>query len=193
MIRKGSPKELFLTTRRSAFASIQLATGDEIKKMFNADGTPISGCRDGHKSDATFLNANCHSAAGVKMIPLPGGRVELVCSTCHETVLGPLQAAPRPTVEWPFVFCDEHGKQISYIVCQHVLGAQKPEILVRASEENHGGNAHCFECNKLMLLSAEKFTEHKDKFSVVCAGHLNDLLGGNLEQLLTESETRRVN
>jgi hypothetical protein len=195
MVRVGSPNEVFLTIDSEPFQSIQLATGDEIKKFFNANGTEVLACQCGdsprHKvhgpSDVVFLHPGCHLGHGVEMVPLSDGRVLLACKTCHKPVLGPLQVAPRPVVEDPFIFCDYHGKQHSYLVCQHVLEGQEPEILNRATD-TEGGLATCRKCDKLFTLPLEKFKEHEDKFAVVCAGHLNDIVNGKLEEFLTEAE-----
>jgi hypothetical protein len=195
MVRVGSPKELFLTIDSEPFQSVQLTTGDEIKDFFNANGKEVIACECGdssrHKlhapSDVVFLHPGCHQGHSIVMVPLSNGRVQLACKTCYKSVLGPLQAAPRPTTEAPFIFCDYHGKQHGYFGCRHVLEGQEPAILNRATDTTIG-LAACHKCEKLLHLPLKKVEKHKDKFGVVCAGHLNDRVNGKLEQFLSEAE-----
>lgn len=127
------------------------------------------------------------SAGGVGYINRGNGRADVVCAdkSCHERVLS-LQVAPQPKVESPFVFCDFHGKQHSYLICKHVLeDTQPPLVLVRATDD-HIGSALCSRtCDDL---TKDEFSDHKDEFSIICAGHLNDKCEGQLEKFLVDVE-----
>jgi len=189
MVRVGSPKEVFLTIHSEPFQSIHLATGDEIKHLFNENGSQLVGdCQCGKDlcqsqshslTDVAFLHQKCHPLHSTAVAILSGGRVSLVCKTCGEPLIESLQVAPRPKVEPPFIFCDHHGKQHSYVVCRHVVNGQEPEVLERATKTEIG------------LASCRKCVLHKFKkdFGVSCAGHLNDRLKGKLEQRLEALET----
>jgi hypothetical protein len=196
MVRVGSPKELFLTIHSEPFQAIQLATGDEIKHLFNENGSKLVGdcqcgelcTRESHPlNDTAFLHPKCHPFHTIAMIPLSNGRVSLICKTCGQPLLEPLQVAPRPKVKSPFIFCDNHGEQQGYMVCKHVVNGEEPEVLERATETEIG-LASCRKCETLLHLSVEKFKKHEDKFGVVCAGHLNDRMNGKLEQRLEALE-----
>ena len=195
MVRVGSPKEVFLTIESTPFQSIQLATGDEIKQFFNEDGTAVLPCQCGEcdgshgPQDVAFLHAACHLRHSIALVPLSNGQVSLVCKTCGKGVLGPLQVAPRPKVEHPFLFCDYHGKQHGYLICKHVLEGKQPKILERATDTDSGTAICTDRCARLLNVPLEEFKQkHRDKFGPICAGHLNDCLNGKLEQLLVEAE-----
>jgi hypothetical protein len=193
MLKVGSPREVFLTVHSTPFSSIQLATGNEIKKFFSEDGTETIACSlgpDDHERNMSYVHPLCHLGHGIAMVPHSNGQVLLVCKTCGNGVLGPLQVAPRPKVEGPFVFCDYHGKQQSYLVCKHVLEGKQPQVLQRATDTESGEAICTVQCANLLGVSLEEFKQkHEHKFAAICAGHLNDRLNGKLEQLLVEAET----
>jgi hypothetical protein len=187
LIRASSPKEVFLTIDGTPFISIQLASDEATKTFIDAkEGIPCS-YNHGH-ADGAFIHQRCHQD-GVGIVVLPNNRVNLVCANkqCGNVVMK-LHVAERPTVERPFIFCDYHGKQHGYFICKHVLAGKEPLILNRAGTDDNGFALCGNRCYRLTHKPMSEYKKHEHEFGIVCVGHLNDALGGKLEQYLKRAE-----
>lgn len=195
MVREWVPDELFLTENGEPFISIPLlaaVAGDNIaiasKKAFDKNSKFVNtrGC-PGTKE--AFIESCDHKKVGFRLFP--DSRIDLVCGDmkCNKPIIS-VKVAPRPKVEMPFIFCDVHGKQLSYFICKHVLEGKEPLILDRAGVDAACGigAAICGDKCDRIARSKTKYKKHEHEFAVICAGHLNDVLNGRLEQILKEVE-----
>ena len=190
MIQVGAPNELFLTVNSKPFWSIQLADG-ELATFFNKNGKIDSAnCQHAEELTEAFLWSTCGHNDGVGIRVLPDNQVVLACvnNECGLSVIS-VKVASYPKVDPPFIFCTVHGKQHGYLVCKHVMEGKEPMIVDRASDTDTGTALCGDNCERILrTFSLKQFEKHKRKFGIVCAGHLNELVGGKLEQLLKQVE-----
>lgn len=207
MVKNGDPKRLYIApfgtgTPRDyqPILVLNLETGEEIAKAFNADvqvECMFSGCtHENHADQPTCFTLLCHRegiALGIQA-DAPG-RVSVVCAepTCNNPLKGDgisgllMKLAPEPKAEYPNVFCKVHGIQSGDITCKHVREGVAPMIIDRPTQKDYGFALCSDECNRLLdeQVASRKPNGH---FGTACAPSLNELLGGKLELYHQQAE-----
>lgn len=74
--------------------------------------------------------------------------------------------------DYPYIDCPKHGKQLSYIVCVHIIRHNATITMYAPANENEAGEALCVSCH-----------EHIDNLNpndlrVICETSFNEFLKG---------------
>lgn len=202
MVMNGDKKRLYLAPfgRDSKddyvpTTVLQLETGEEIAGAFNEDGSVECMITGHNETDQPIcLTLLCHRE-GVQLVVTPNepDRVSVVCNVCAAAIKDEgiltrsMKLASTPKVEYPNIFCNYHGVQPKYLACCHVAHGEEPMILNRPSAEDVGLAFCSNECSRAFGRELDAHDKDSDVHSnsiihVVCAEHLNQALGGKLEQ-----------
>jgi hypothetical protein len=203
MVKSGDTKTLYIApygtgTSRDyqPILALQLATGEEIAGSFDKDGKVR--CQVTGSEGSICLTLLCHRK-GIVLVTHKDApdTISVLCADpeCRnpfksEGVNGlKMKLANQPVTQYPHGFCNEHGIQLRYVVCCHVLNGEEPMILGRPivsgnPDDDLHGTALCSNaCEKIYEEAKEN-----NGMRVVCAAHLNDALGGKLELYHAEAE-----
>jgi hypothetical protein len=194
MLENGNKKQVFLAPYGGYTSHdykplfiLNLATGEEINDLFDDHGCAVSECCHNPqlKNEPICLSLTCHNkGVDLSFNMKEPDSITLVCAepTCRNPLTykgfnGELRLAPRPKAEYPKIFCNAHGIQPAYLICDHVGHGATPLVLGHPTDDQYGIALCGDACYRELVKNGGR---HTDKFHSACAPSLKELLGDKL-------------